>query len=129
MKAKLLNGKEVDVLLLDPGRMFAVLVGLLERSIVDADEFPSEGSVYLYQKPSEAPDEYQEDYDILVRNSPDAVIPPLEELLENDAAVIGKADYALEAREDGATLMRFKNVQQFDCLYSVDENGVIDIEE
>ena len=129
MKAKTLNGKEVDVLLLDPGRMFAVLVGLLERSIVDADEFPSEGIVYLYQKPSETPDEFQEDYDILVRNSPDAVIPPLEELLENDAAVIGKADYTLEAREDGATLMRFKNVQQFDCLYSVDENGVIDIEE
>ena len=129
MKAKLLNGKDVDVLLLDPGRMFAVLVGLLERSIVDADEFPSGGSVYLYQKPSETPDEYQEDYDILVRNSPDAVIPPLEELLENDAAVIGKADYTLETREDGATLMRFKNVQQFDCLYEVDENGVIDIEE
>ena len=129
MKAKTLNGKEVDVLLLDPGRMFAVLVGLLERSIVDADEFPSEGSVYLYQKPSEAPDEFKDDYDILVRNSPDAVIPPLEELLENDAAVIGKADYTLEAREDGATLMRFKNVQQFDCLYEVDENGVIDIEE
>ena len=129
MKARTLNGKDVDVLLLDPGRMFAVLVGLLERSIVDADEFPSEGSVYLYQKPSETPDEYQEDYDILVRNSPDAVIPPLEELLENDAAVIGKADYTLEAREDGATLMRFKNVQQFDCLYEVDENGVIDIEE
>lgn len=129
MKAKTLNGKDVDVLLLDPGRMFAVLVGLLERSIVDADEFPSGGSVYLYQKPSETPDEYQEDYDILVRNSPDAVIPPLEELLENDAAVIGKADYILETREDGATLMRFKNVQQFDCLYSVDENGVIDIEE
>lgn len=129
MKAKLLNGKEVDILLLDPGRMFAVLVGLLERSIVDADEFPSDGSVYLYQKPSEAPDEFKDDYDILVRNSPDAVIPPLEELLENDAAVIGKADYTLEAREDGATLMRFKNVQQFDCLYEVDENGVIDIEE
>ena len=129
MKAKTLNGKEVDVLLLDPGRMFAVLVGLLERSIVDADEFPSDGSVYLYQKPSEAPDEFKDDYDILVRNSPDAVIPPLEELLENDAAVIGKADYTLEAREDGATLMRFKNVQQFDCLYEVDENGVIDIEE
>ena len=129
MKAKTLNGKDVDVLLLDPGRMFAVLVGLLERSIVDADEFPSGGSVYLYQKPSETPDEYQEDYDILVRNSSDAVIPPLEELLENDAAVIGKADYTLETREDGATLMRFKNVQQFDCLYSVDENGVIDIEE
>ena len=129
MKAKTLNGKEVDVLLLDPGRMFAVLVGLLERSIVDADEFPSEGSVYLYQKPSEKPDDFKDDYDILVRNCPDAVIPPLEELLENDAAVIGKADYALEAREDGATLMRFKNVQQFDCLYSVDENGVIDIEE
>ena len=129
MKAKTLNGNEVDVLLLDPGRMFAVLVGLLERSIVDADEFPPEGSVYLYQKPSETPDEYKEDYDILVRNSPDAVIPPLEELLENDAAVIGKADYTLEAREDGATLMRFKNVQQFDCLYEVDENGVIDIEE
>ena len=129
MKAKTLNGKDVDVLLLDPGRMFAVLVGLLERSIVDADEFPSEGSVYLYQKPSEAPDKFKDDYDILVRNSPDAVIPPLEELLENDAAVIGKADYTLEAREDGATLMRFKNVQQFDCLYEVDENGVIDIEE
>ena len=129
MKAKLLNGKEVDVLLLDPGRMFAVLVGLLERSIVDADEFPSEGIVYLYQKPSETPDEFKDDYDILVRNCPDAVIPPLEELLENDAAVIGKADYTLETREDGATLMRFKNVQQFDCLYSVDENGVIDIEE
>lgn len=129
MKAKTLNGRDVDVLLLDPGRMFAVLVGLLERSIVDADEFPSGGSVYLYQKPSETPDEYQEDYDILVRNSPDAVIPPLEELLENDAAVIGKADYTLETREDGATLMRFKNVQQFDCLYEVDENGVIDIEE
>ena len=129
MKAKTLNGKEVDVLLLDPGRMFAVLVGLLERSIVDADEFPSEGSVYLYQKPSEKPDDFKDDYDILVRNCPDAVIPPLEELLENDAAVIGKADYALEAREDGATLMRFKNVQQFDCLYEVDENGVIDIEE
>ena len=129
MKAKTLNGNEVDVLLLDPGRMFAVLVGLLERSIVDADEFPSEGSVYLYQKPSEAPDEYKEGYDILVRNSPDAVIPPLEELLENDAAVIGKADYTLETREDGATLMRFRNVQQFDCLYEVDENGVIDIEE
>ena len=129
MKAKLLNGKEVDVLLLDPGRMFAVLVGLLERSIVDADEFPSEGIVYLYQKPSETPDEFKDDYDILVRNSPDAVIPPLEELLENDAAVIGKADYTLETREDGATLMRFRNVQQFDCLYSVDENGVMDIEE
>ena len=129
MKAKTLSGKEVDVLLLDPGRMFAVLVGLLERSIVDADEFPSEGNVYLYQKPSETPDEYQEDYDILVRNSPDAVIPPLEELLENDAAVIGKADYTLETREDGATLMRFKNVQQFDCLYDVDESGVINIEE
>ena len=129
MKAKTLNGKDVDVLLLDPGRMFAVLVGLLERSIVDVDEFPSGGSVYLYQKPSETPDEYQEDYDILVRNSPDAVIPPLEELLENDAAVIGKADYTLETREDGATLMRFKNLQQFDCLYEVDENGVIDIEE
>ena len=129
MKARTLNGKDVDVLLLDPGRVFAVLVGLLERSIVDADEFPSGGSVYLYQKPSETPDEYQEDYDILVRNSPDAVIPPLEELLENDAAVIGKADYTLETREDGATLMRFKNVQQFDCLYEVDENGVIDIEE
>ena len=129
MKARTLNGKDVDVLLLDPGRMFAVLVGLLERSIVDADEFPSEGSVYLYQKPSEAPDEFKDDYDILVRNCPDAVIPPLKELLENDAAVIGKADYTLEAREDGATLMRFKNVQQFDCLYEVDENGVIDIEE
>lgn len=129
MNAKTLNGKDVNVLQLDPGRMFAVLVGLLERSIVDADEFPSEGSVYLYQKPSEAPDEFKDDYDILVRNSPDAVIPPLEELLENDAAVIGKADYTLEAREDGATLMRFKNVQQFDCLYEVDENGVIDIEE
>ena len=129
MKAKTLNGKEVDVLLLDPGRMFAVLAGLLERSIVDADEFPSEGNVYLYQKPSETPDEYREDYDILVRNSPDAVIPSLEELLENDAAVIGKADYTLETREDGATLMRFKNLQQFDCLYEVDENGVIDIEE
>lgn len=129
MKAKTLNGKEVDVLLLDPGRMFAVLVGLLERSIVDADEFPPEGSVYLYQKASETQDEFKEDYDILVRNCPDAVIPPLEELLENDAAVIGKADYALEKREDGATLMRFKNVQQFDCLYSVDENGVMDIEE
>lgn len=129
MKAKTLNGKEVDVLLLDPGRMFAVLVGLLERSIVDADEFPSEGSVYLYQKPSEKPDDFKDDYDILVRNCPDAVIPPLEELLENDAAVIGKADYALEAREDGATLMRFKNVQQFDCLYDVDESGVINIEE
>ena len=129
MKAKTLNGKEVDVPLLDPGRMFAVLAGLLERSIVDADEFPSEGNVYLYQKPSETPDEYREDYDILVRNSPDAVIPSLEELLENDAAVIGKADYTLETREDGATLMRFKNLQQFDCLYEVDENGVIDIEE
>ena len=129
MKAKTLNGKDVDVLLLDPGRMFAVLVGLLERSIVDADEFPSEGSVYLYQKPSEKPDDFKDDYDILVRNCPDAVIPPLEELLENDAAVIGKADYALEAREDGATLMRFKNVQQFDCLYDVDESGVINIEE
>ena len=129
MKAKTLNGKEVDVLLLDPGRMFAVLAGLLERSIVDADEFPSEGNVYLYQKPSETPDEYREDYDILVRNSPDAVIPSLEELLENDAAVIGKADYTLETREDGATLMRFKNLQQFDCLYEVDENGVIGIEE
>ena len=129
MKAKTLSGKKVDVLLLDPGRMFAVLVGLLERSIVDADEFPSGGSVYLYQKPSETPDEFKEDYDILVRNSPDAVIPPLEELLENDAAVIGKADYTLETREDGATLMRFKNVQQFDCLYEVDESGVINIEE
>lgn len=129
MNAKTLNGKDVNVLLLDPGRMFAVLVGLLERSIVDADEFPPEGSVYLCQKPSETPDEFRADYEILIKNSPDAEIPPLEELLENDGAVIGKADYALETREDGATLMRFANVQQFDCLYEVDENGVINIEE
>ena len=129
MNAKTLNGKDVNVLQLDPGRMFAVLVGLLERSIVDADEFPPEGSVYLYQKPSETPDEFRADYEILIKNSPDAEIPPLEELLENDGAVIGKADYTLETREDGATLMRFANVQQFDCLYEVDENGVINIEE
>ena len=130
MKAKLLNGKEVDVLELDPAGVFGVCTGVLGRVIVNSDEFTQrEGLVYLAQKVSETPDECRETYEILVRNCTDLEIPPLEEMLENDGAVIAKADYALEICDDGTTYMRFGAVTQFDCLYYADENGVINIGE
>ena len=49
--------------------------------------------------------------------------------LENDCAVIGKVAYRLDGKIQQMDKMVFAEPEQFDCLYEVDENGVIDIEE
>lgn len=129
MKAKTLNGKEVDVLILNPVEMFMVLSGVMGYMPVHEGEFPAEGTVYLYQDGSETEDQFRQIYEEGVRVCPDREFPPLEEMLENDCAVIGKVAYRLDGKIQQMDKMVFAEPEQFDCLYEVDENGVIDIEE
>lgn len=128
MKAKLLNGKEVDVLVLNPVEMFMVLSGGIGNIPVHAGEFPPEGTVYLYQEGSETDDQFRPFYEQVVRDCPDREFPPLEEMLENDCAVIGKVAYRLDGKVEQMDRMVFAEPEQFDCLYEVDENGIINIE-
>ena len=128
MKAKLLNGKDVDVLILNPVEMFLVLSGGIDCMPVHAGEFPPEGTVYLYQEGSETDDQFRQLYEQGVQACPDREFPPLEEMLENDCAVIGKVAYRLDGKIQQMDKMVFAEPEQFDCLYEVDENGVINIE-
>ena len=127
MKVKSLNNQECDVVALDPAGAFGVIVGVLGRVIVEAGEFPRKGKVYLYQKVSETPDQYMAEYDVLAMNCTYLIIPTLDEMLINDGAVIGQADYELVDGEDGNIYMRFTDVKQFDALFEIDENGVLNI--
>lgn len=129
MKAKLLNGKDADVLILNPVEMFLVLSGGIDYMPVHAGEFPAEGTVYLYQEGSETEDQFRQIYEEGVQTCPDREFPPLKEMLENDCAVIGKVAYRLDGKIQQMDKMVFAEPEQFDCLYFVDENGVIDIEE
>ena len=129
MKAKLLNGKEVDVLVLNPVEMFMVLSGGMGHMPVHAGEFPAEGAVYLYQEGSETEDQFRQIYEEGVQTCPDREFPPLAEMLENDCAVIGKVAYRLDGKVQQMDKMVFAEPEQFDCLYEVDENGVINIED
>ena len=96
---------------------------------VRAGEFPSEGTVYLYQEGSETDDQFRQLYEQGVQACPDREFPPLEEMLENDCAVIGKVAYRLDGKIQQMDKMVFAVPEQFDCLYEVDENGVINIED
>ena len=127
MKVKTLNNQECDVVALDPAGAFGVIVGVLGRVIVEAGEFPRKGKVYLYQKVSETPDQYMAEYDVLAKNCTDLIIPTLEEMLINDGAVIGQADYELVDGEDGNVYMRFTDIRQYDTRFEIDENGILNI--
>lgn len=127
MKVKSLNNQECDVVALDPAGAFGVIVGVLGKVIVKEGEFPRKGNVYIYQKVSETPEQYKDEYDVLAKNCTDLIIPKLEEMLINDGAVIGQADFELVDGEDGNVYMRFTDVKQFDALFEIDENGVLNI--
>lgn len=129
MKAKTLNGKEVDVLVLNPVEMFMVLSGGMGYMPVHSGEFPPEGTVYLYQEGSETEDQFRPFYEQMMGKCPGREFPPLEDMLENDCAVIGKVAYRLDGKVEQMDKMVFADPEQFDCLYDVDENGVINIED
>ena len=96
---------------------------------VHAGEFPDEGTVYLYQEGSETEDQFRQLYEQVSHACQGREFPPLEEMLENDCAVIGKVAYRLDGKVEQMDKMVFAEPEQFDCLYEVDENGVINIEE
>lgn len=127
MKAKSLNGNEVDVIKLNPVAAFGVIIGELDSVIVETGEFPRKGKAYIYKKVSGTPDQYKNEYDVLARNCTDLILPTLEEMLTNDGAVIGQADYELVDGEDGEVYMRFTDIKQYDTLFEIDENGVLNI--
>ena len=52
MKAKSLNGNEVDVIKLNPVAAFGVIIGELDSVIVETGEFPRKGKAYIYKKGS-----------------------------------------------------------------------------
>ena len=129
MKAKSLNGNEVDVIKLNPVAAFGVIIGELDSVIVETGEFPRKGKAYIYKKVSGTPDQYKTEYDEFAREFPDIIIPTLEEMLTNDGAVIGLADYELVDGDDDNVYMRFTDIRQFDTQFKIDANGVLNINE
>lgn len=127
MKAKSLNGNEVDVIKLNPVAAFGVIIGELDSVIVETGEFPRKGKAYIYKKVSGTPDQYKTEYDEFAREFPDIIIPTLEEMLTNDGAVIGLADYELVDGDDDNFYMRFTDIRQFDTQFKIDANGVLNI--
>ncbi len=125
MKCKL-NGKSVDVIPLNADEVYGVAADLLEAVGVAEGEFPSKGTVYIYQIGVDDPKQQKSchaEMVALAKQCGGEKVPPRSALARFDWEVFLEAQYEIVCPEKGEYAMHFLGVRPLETRYGIEEDG------
>lgn len=123
MKANF-NGQEVNVLALNRIELFGIAIRLVGAFDLGEEDFPQEGTLYLYADPDWSEDELKDVYRDLkaLATEQNFKIPTFAKMPNCEGTVSVVTKYHLEADEDGERIV-FDSVEPLPKFYVINEDG------
>ena len=123
MKANF-NGQEVNVLALNRIELFGIAIRLVGAFDLGEEDFPQEGTLYLYADPDWSEDELKDVYRDLkaLATKQNFKIPTFAKMPNCEGTVSVVTKYHLEADEDGERIV-FDSVEPLPKFYVINEDG------
>ena len=129
MMANLPNGRECQVLAVNPVELLLITDGCMSEIEVSDSEFPEEGYVVFFQIPSEPDDQFRPAYETVARllKKGGHQVPSLRQALLSDGEIWCGSPYVIERDSEGCALMKLLDVQGLDEAYWVQEDGTMSV--
>ena len=120
-----LNGREVNVLAVDPVMTFALVAGMRKTADVAEGELPPCGEAYIYQQPQEDERFLQVEYEMVSELAKAArmKIPSLRQISKFDGLVRFHGEYEMRRDEEDEWEAAFKSIEPLETPYELTEDN------